>query len=349
MNAKVWIGVAAAAAVVVVGGGIVAVNSSQNQAKTIVVYSNSFSNGRGEWIKKQAAKAGFKLKEVQLGSGDLVNRVIAEKNKPVADVIYGSNQFGFDKLASQNLLKKYTVSWQKEVPSNQVIGKGYYYPTDQEKIILISKPNLSGSEIPASWNALTTTQFAGKYTVAGKGNLGGGTNLLVIAQLLSKYRDDKSETGVSEAGWQALENYFKNGIQLKPNTLFAQPVNDNKANIGYTFSSDLANIPKTFKWEPKVLSTSDGVPVATEQIGIVNKTGSSKTAEAFANWFGSAKFQAEWAKKFHINSLNTNVQDAVPSYQKNLAKQVTINNIDVKWYNKYVDKWVEKINLNYLK
>jgi len=47
--------------------------------------------------------------------------------------------------------------------------------------------------------------------------------------------------------------------------------------------------------------------------------------------------------------LNTNVQDAVPSYQKNLAKQVTINNIDVKWYNKYVDKWVEKINLNYLK
>lgn len=350
MNTKTWLG--AVAAVVVVGGGAVAVtavNGSQSKDKSIVVYSNSFSNGRGEWIQQQAAKAGFKIKEVQLGSGDLVNRVVAEKNKPVADVIYGSNQFGFDELANQKLLKPYTASWAKEVPTSQITGKGYYYPTDQEKIVLVAKPNVAKSALPTSWQALTTPAFAGQYTVPGKGTLGSGTNLIVIAQILSPYRDDHGDLGVSEAGWTALANYLKNGVQLKPNELFAQPVNDDRAKIGYTFSSDLANIPNTFKWQPQVITPTDGVPVATEQIGLVNKSGNTKTAEAFANWFGSAKVQAAWAKKFHINTLNQQAQTSVPAFQKQLAQQVKIHNIDVNWYNKYIDQWVEKINLNDLK
>ncbi len=57
-----------------------------------------------------------------------------EKNKPIADVIYGSNQYGFDSLASKGLLQKFSVDWKKDVPSDQIVGKGYYYPTDQEKL-----------------------------------------------------------------------------------------------------------------------------------------------------------------------------------------------------------------------
>ena len=349
-NAKAWIGTVAATVLVISGGigGVHAVDASTHKDKTLVIYSNSFSNGRGEWIQKQAAKAGFKIKEVQLGSGDLVNRVVSEKNKPIADVIYGSNQYGFDSLASKGLLQKFSVNWKKDVPSDQIVGKGYYYPTDQEKIILISKPGLAKADTPTSWDDLTKAKFAGQYTVPGKGNLGSGTNLIVIAQILSQYRDDKADTGVSDAGWKAIGNYFKNGVQLKPNTLFAQPVNDDNAKVGYTFSSDLANIPNTFKWDANVIPTKGGVPVATEQLGVVKKSGDTKTAQAFANWFGSAKVQKAWAKKFHINTLNEKAQSAVPDYQKQLAKEVKVHNIDVKWYNKHIDQWVEKINLEYL-
>ena len=73
-----------------------------SKAAKIVLYSNSLSSGRGAWLKKEAANAGFNITPVSLGGGDVINRLVSEKNKPVADVVYGSSQFGFTNYSKKS-------------------------------------------------------------------------------------------------------------------------------------------------------------------------------------------------------------------------------------------------------
>ena len=44
-----------------------------------IVYTNSGSDGRGDWLKERAAQDGFSIEYVQLGAGDLANRLVAER------------------------------------------------------------------------------------------------------------------------------------------------------------------------------------------------------------------------------------------------------------------------------
>ena len=57
----------------------------------INVYSNSFSDGRAEWLTDRAAQDGFRIQTLSAGAADTQNRLIAEKNAPVADIVFGLN------------------------------------------------------------------------------------------------------------------------------------------------------------------------------------------------------------------------------------------------------------------
>ncbi|QNP94614.1 hypothetical protein IA203_03615 [Corynebacterium wankanglinii] len=45
----------------------------------LVIYSNSVSDGRGEWLAEKAAEAGYEIEFVNLGGGDIQDRLVAEK------------------------------------------------------------------------------------------------------------------------------------------------------------------------------------------------------------------------------------------------------------------------------
>ena len=45
----------------------------------LVIYSNSVSDGRGEWLSEKAAEAGFTVEFVNLGGGEIQDRLVAEK------------------------------------------------------------------------------------------------------------------------------------------------------------------------------------------------------------------------------------------------------------------------------
>lgn len=49
---------------------------------TLNIYSNSVSDGRGDWLVERAAQDGFSIQYLDAGAGDVRNRLIAEKNSP---------------------------------------------------------------------------------------------------------------------------------------------------------------------------------------------------------------------------------------------------------------------------
>ncbi|VOL48319.1 spermidine/putrescine import ATP-binding protein PotA [Streptococcus pneumoniae] len=74
------------------GSNSTTASSSEEKAdksQELVIYSNSVSNGRGDWLTAKAKEAGFNIKMVDIAGAQLADRVIAEKNNAVADMVFG--------------------------------------------------------------------------------------------------------------------------------------------------------------------------------------------------------------------------------------------------------------------
>lgn len=296
-------------------------SKKSSKAQKIVLYSNSLSAGRGEWLKKEAAKAGFTITPVSMGGGEVINRIISEKNKPVADVVYGSSQFGLAKLEQKGLLKKFSVDWEKDLPKSDVQGNGYYYPLTKQIIVQIADSKTPKSDLPSAWLDLTASP--------------------------AKYKDTSASDGVSPEAWPAIKNYFKNGKQLGNPELFSHPIAAKKATVSYDFSSDLLGIKKVSNFDPQIINSTDGNPQVTEQVGVVKKSGDTKNAERFAQWLGSAATQKKLAKQFNTWPVNKQAASAINPKEKALLKDIKTINIDKQWFNKNINKWIQKISLNY--
>ena len=78
-----------------------------DRSETLVIYSNSVSDGRGEWLTQKAKKEGFNIEMVEVGGAELADRVIAEKNNGVADMIFGIGAIDSNKIRDEGLLLKF--------------------------------------------------------------------------------------------------------------------------------------------------------------------------------------------------------------------------------------------------
>jgi iron(III) transport system substrate-binding protein len=86
---------------------------------TLIVYTNSDGEGRGEWLTQKAAAAGFKIEIVGAGGADATNKLIAEKNNPIADVAYGLNNMYFEQVKAAGALEPFTPAWSGEVDATK--------------------------------------------------------------------------------------------------------------------------------------------------------------------------------------------------------------------------------------
>ena len=96
-----------------------------DRSKELVVYSNSTSNGQDEWLLKVAKEAGFNIQIVSIDGSALSDRLVAEKNNPVCDVVFGLNAVEYERLKKEELLVKYEPEWVGEVDMSVGDADGY--------------------------------------------------------------------------------------------------------------------------------------------------------------------------------------------------------------------------------
>lgn len=209
--------VASASTLAACGGSDSSSNSSASGSPaaaaggdTLIVYTNSNSDGRAEWVTEQAKAAGFNIKIVGQGGGDTTNKLKAEKANPVADVVYGLNNMYFEDLVQADLVENYEPKWAADVDKALGSASGAYWPLVKQGIVLVHKADLAGDKAPTDWLDLwTKPQFKGRYEIPT--GLGGATTQLVFAGILNRYKDAAGELGVSAEGWNQIKAYFANG------------------------------------------------------------------------------------------------------------------------------------------
>jgi len=317
---------------------------------TLVVYTNSNGEGRGEWLTQKAAEAGFKIEIVGAGGADATNKLVAEKNNPIADVAFGLNNMYFAQIKAADALEAYEPAWAADVDAS--LGDSgdekAYWPLVKQAILLgYNSDRITPDHAPKDWTDLwSKDEFKTRYErVTG---LGTATAQLVFAGILSRYKDESGELGVSDEGWKQVEQYFQNGSPAVAKTdLFAR-IASGEVDMGQMPSSIVAEREKSFKVNVETVMPSVGVPLAVEQVALVKGTDKKEQAQKFIDWFGSAEVQGEWAQQF--NSMPANKVAAAKAKPEVLEFFDGLKQQDIDWnfVQENMGSWVEKIELEYM-
>ena len=162
-----------------------------DKSQRLIVYTNSGSNGRDAWLKEEAASAGYNVEVVQIQGGDLANRIIAEKNNPQADLVFGLNSIEYEKLKKESVLDPWEPDWAGDVDMSLGDPDGYYYPIVIQPLVNMMNADLENP--PKDYLELLDPQWNGKYTIL---NFGGGTGKTMLAGLLVRFQILGPEVGV---------------------------------------------------------------------------------------------------------------------------------------------------------
>jgi iron(III) transport system substrate-binding protein len=315
---------------------------------TLIVYTNSNGDGRGDWVTAEAEKAGFDIEIVGLGGADLANRIVAEKNNPVGDVVFGLNHMYFENLKAEDAITADTPAWSGEV--DEASGDpedGAYWPLVEQAIVTVhDSAKTSGGDVPKDVTDLYSSEYEGRYEVNTR--LGEATPQLILAGLLAPYEDEDGDLGISDDGWEVVEEYFANGSPSVEGTdLYARLSRDEVA-FGTLPSSGIAARDEQYGTTTAVVPSKDGVPFVTEQIAEIAGTKKEERARAFIDWFGSADVQGAFAEQFSSYPVNTTAREKALPAVKELIESLEKQDVDYGFVRENIADWVEKTELEYL-
>lgn len=315
----------------------------------LTVYTNSGADGRGEWLQERAAQDGFQIQFIDAGAADTQNRLLAEKNSPIADVVFGLNAIIWESLKAEDILLPYTPVWADEVSEGLNDPDGYYHAIVKQAILLVYDQNqVDPANAPTDWLDLwTKDEFKGKYEYLT--SLGGGTVRNVLAGILVRYSDPNGELGISDEGWQTITEYYQNGVPAESGVdLYGQISSPNSPVVcGQMWSSGIESRDEQYGTKTGYVIPSVGVPYAVEGIAIVNGTKNLEEAQRFVDWFGSAQIQGEWAQEFSTLPANEKAVGMANEFNQEIAK-IPAQDIDWALVAKNIDAWCEKIILEYM-
>lgn len=325
-----------------------AASSSEEKAdksQELVIYSNSVSNGRGEWLTDKAKEAGFNIKMVDIPGAQLADRVVAEKNNAVADMVFGIGAVDSNKLRDQKLLVQYKPKWLDKIDKSLADKDGYYNPVIVQPLVLIGAPDVK--EMPKDWTELGS-KYKGQYSISG---LSGGTGRAILASILVRYLDKDGELGVSDKGWEVAKDYLQNAYTLQKgeSSIVKMLDKDDPIKYGMMWGSGALVGQKENNVEFKVMSPKIGVPFVTEQTMILNTSKKQALAKEFIEWFGQTDIQVEYSKKFGSIPANKDAVKELPEDTKKFVNPLKTQDIDWEVVGKHLDEWVEKAELEYVK
>jgi len=322
-------------------------SAQQKKDKSLVIYTNSGSDGRAEWLTEQAALKGFKVSIVTLGAGDLTNRLVAEKDNQIADLVFGLNAVEYEKLKKQKLLMKYKPSWAKEVDMSLGDKEGYYYPIVTQPLLLAyNNKSYNKQTVPKDWTDLVKKEYKNKYTIL---NLGGGTSKTILASILVRYQDPNGQYGISKEGWEVVKNYIQNGhIEVTGEDVYATAISGERPMV-MSYGSGLLQNEKKRGVNFGIMKPKVGVPFVVEQVAIFTNSKKTDVAKEFSDWFGSAEVQAKWSVKFGSVPVQPAALAKASPEVKELMANVKPQKIDWTFVANNIDKWMEKVQLEFVK
>lgn len=216
-------------------------------------------------------ETGIELAVVKMGSGEVIQRVLAERANPQCDVIWS---IAGDQLqAQQELLEPYAPDGFKDVdPVYKGTVKGNWLPyTVLVPVFVVNTQKLQG-ETPQRWTDLAAARFKDQISSARADR--SGSSFMQLVTVLRIHGDP---------GWDVYKGLLANTVLSASSSAVPRFVNDGEATVGITLE-DNAQRYVAGGGPVEIVYPADGTCVAPDGVALVKGAPHPDEAKRFIDW-----------------------------------------------------------------
>ena len=260
--------------------------ASAEAQKKLVVYTSNESTLNNLVFDAFTKETGIVVEPVSAGSGVVVRRMQAEKDRPLGDIIWG---------VSRSLLQTNKALFAPHVsahaaaipadfrdPQNLWIGNNLHL-----LVVLHNTKALPEAEAPKSWADLLDPKWKGKLAFTDPAN--SGSAYTTVTMLVDMW-------GGGDAGWKKVGELFKNLKILNRASLVFQGVGQGEYPLG--ISLEYAGPLWASGGAPvRVIYPTDGTLAVMEGCAVIKNGPNPDSAKAFVEYINRKDVREEILKK----------------------------------------------------
>lgn len=274
--------------------------------------------------------------------GELSEKVIAEKENPQADIMYGGASSVYLEMEQYDVFEKVTPTWAEELDTLFKDDEGLWYGTIQTPVMMFYNSEvLTPETAPKDWSDLIKPEFENQLVFRDGGS---SSAKAMYASLLYQY--DKE--GKLEEGWDFMKALDKNTKKYySSGSLQFQAVGREEASVSFAVLS--AIVDNKNKGLPlEIIDATSGSPVITDGVAVIKGAKHPVAAEAFLEFVGSSDMQAKIATEFDRMPTLKSAMAASPEWMGAMTYKV----MDVDWkalsekQSDWMQKWDSEIKDN---
>ncbi|MBI4839812.1 MAG: extracellular solute-binding protein [candidate division NC10 bacterium] len=238
----------------------------------------------------------IKVSTVVAGTGEIIKRIEAEKERPLGDVgwSFGPEAIGDKKgLFEPYLSREAGGFFPGQVPADRV-----WTPfTTMPYVIMYNKKLVSEAEKPKAWKDVLDPKWKGKVAYADASKSGSSYTLLVT--WLSIY-------GKNDAGWKFVEDLLRQCKVLPKSSMTYQGVANGEYPIGLTFEQAAFDYLKGGA-PIGLIYPSEGTAITLDGSAIIKNAPHPNAARLFLDFTVSKEMQDLMVNRFGRRSVRKDV------------------------------------------
>ncbi|OFU31120.1 putative 2-aminoethylphosphonate ABC transporter substrate-binding protein, partial [Clostridium sp. HMSC19B12] len=280
----------------------------------------------------------IKLNVLRLSVGGITARLLAEKDNPKADVLWGVAATSLIILDDKEMLEPYAPKGfdkvnpafkdDKKVPSWVGIDAWMTGITVNTKEL--KAKNISA---PSSYEDLIKPEY--KDLISMPSPASSGTGYLTVSELIQIMGEEKA--------WQYMDKLHKNiGVYTQSGSAPAILAASGEYPIGISFGNRGIKL-KGEGYPVEVVFPKEGSGWEIESNALVKKDNIKEAAKVFLDWAISKDAMNEYSKNFAVTTIDTG--NPVPEgFPKNPLEQMIDNDLKSAARNReaILNKWIEK-------
>ena len=244
----------------------------------VVIYSAAPQDLIDHVIPAFEKSSNLKVELIKGGSGDLVNRLKAEKGRQSADVIFAVSTEVIE--ANGALFSKYTPENSKYLASIFKINDAAVPFTAVANSFGVNTKLLTPAQYPKTWIDLGNPIYKGKIS-AGRPDKSGSA-FIQLALILQIYGEEK--------GWDIYRKILDNAVLSNSSGAVSKFVNDGEAAVGLSNEDTLLKF-KVGGGPVEILYPTDGTSALADSMALTATPANPEGGKAFINFMLSREAQ----------------------------------------------------------
>lgn len=257
------------------GASLLASVAAANAQQKLVVYSANDSTLNDLVFGAFSKETGIQVDPVSTGSGVLVKRLQAEKERPGGDIIWGFSRALLE--TNKAFFAPYKSKEADAVPAEFRDPEGLWTGTNVHLLVITQNTKaLPAGEGPKTWTDLLDPKYKGKIAFTDPANSGSAyANVTMLVD----------EWGGGEAGWTKLKGLLANTRILNRSTLVFQGVGNGEYPLG--MSLEYAGPLWASNGAPvTTIYPADGTLALMEGVAVVKGGPNPEAAKRFVDYIG---------------------------------------------------------------